>query len=95
MRNVEYGKYHEPIYRTLEKFSISTGNQDIDIAAFQVNLHTLKQRTYETTFQALFPIIGYNSSQAAGRLLNTSVCIGTWRRCWYCPWRFPIYNHKK
>ena len=36
VRNVEYGKYHEPIYRTLEKFSQSTGNQDIDIAAFQV-----------------------------------------------------------
>ena len=36
VRNVEYGKYHEPIYRTLEKFSTTTGNQDIDIAAFQV-----------------------------------------------------------
>ena len=38
VRNVEYGKYHEPIYRTLEKFSQSTGNQDIDIAAFQVEI---------------------------------------------------------
>ena len=26
-RNVEYGKYHEPIYRTLQKFSLSTGKQ--------------------------------------------------------------------
>ena len=36
IRNVEYGKYHEPIYRTLNQFSLTTGNQDIDIAAFQV-----------------------------------------------------------
>ena len=28
-RNVEYGKYHEPIYRTLQKFSLSTGKQGI------------------------------------------------------------------
>ena len=27
VRNVEYGKYHEPIYRTLQKFSLSTGKQ--------------------------------------------------------------------
>lgn len=38
VRNVEYGKYHEPIYRTLKKFSLTTGSQGIDIAAFQVNL---------------------------------------------------------
>ena len=37
VRNVEYGKYHEPIYRTLKKFSLTTGSQGIDIAAFQVN----------------------------------------------------------
>ena len=36
VRNVEYGKYHEPIYRTLKKFSLTTGSQGIDIAAFQV-----------------------------------------------------------
>ena len=38
-RNVEYGKYHEPIYRTLDKYSQSTGNTGIDIAAFQVLLY--------------------------------------------------------
>ena len=37
VRNVEYGKYHEPIYRTLTKFSMTTGSQGIDIAAFQVS----------------------------------------------------------
>ena len=26
-KNVEYGKNHEPIYRTLQKFSLSTGKQ--------------------------------------------------------------------
>ena len=53
VRNVEYGKYHEPIYRTLEKFSQSTGNQDIDIAAFQVeNLITIFDLSI---FQLYFP----------------------------------------
>ena len=35
-RNVEYGKYHEPIYRTLQKFSLSTGKQGI------ISFRTLK-----------------------------------------------------
>ncbi|CAG5112683.1 Oidioi.mRNA.OKI2018_I69.chr2.g6871.t1.cds [Oikopleura dioica] len=35
-RNVEYGKYHEPIYRTLAKYSVSQGAHGIDIAAFQI-----------------------------------------------------------
>jgi len=35
-RNVEYGKYHEPIYRTLAKYSGSQGAHGIDIAAFQI-----------------------------------------------------------
>ena len=53
VRNVEYGKYHEPIYRTLEKFSQSTGNQDIDIAAFQVE-YLITIRNWPI-FQLYFP----------------------------------------
>ena len=40
-RNVEYGKYHEPIYRTLAKYQRSTGSVGIDIAAFQVRYQLL------------------------------------------------------
>ena len=50
---MEYGKYHEPIYRTLEKFSQSTGNQDIDIAAFQV-IFKIEPRN-QSIFQLYFP----------------------------------------
>ena len=34
---LQYVKYHEPIYRTIEKFVDQTGNNDIDIAAFQAS----------------------------------------------------------
>ena len=50
---MEYGKYHEPIYRTLEKFSQSTGNQDIDIAAFQVIFKNEPRN--QSIFQLYFP----------------------------------------
>ena len=42
-------KYHEPIYRTIEKFVDQTGNNDIDIAAFQVTPSAPKNG-YKITF---------------------------------------------
>ena len=81
-------KYHEPIYRTIEKFVDQTGNNDIDIAAFQVTPITTKI-CHLIPFQIFFPSLGvtvhrqrydYSASQfvseiggAAGLVVGASV----------------------
>ena len=40
-RNVEYVKYHEPIYRTIRKFVTATGSNDIDISGFQISFPSM------------------------------------------------------
>ena len=84
----KYVKYHEPIYRTIEKFVDQTGNNDIDIAAFQVTPSTPKIG-HKITFKIFFPSLGvtvhrqrydYSASQfvseiggAAGLVVGASV----------------------
>jgi len=72
-RNVEYGKYHEPIYRTLDKYSQSTGNTGIDIAAFQVFFPELEMTVHhqklDYTADQLFSELG----GAAGLVLGLSL----------------------
>ena len=69
-RNVEYGKYHEPIYRTLEKFSLSTGNQGIDIAAFQVYFPALEQTVHKQRFDYTIDQLFSELGGAAGLVLG-------------------------
>ena len=81
-------KYHEPIYRTIEKFVDQTGNNDIDIAAFQVTPSAPKIG-HKISFKIFFPSLGvtvhrqrydYSASQfvseiggAAGLVVGASV----------------------
>ena len=92
VRNVEYGKYHEPIYRTLEKFSQSTGNQDIDIAAFQVDYLIVFK---STDISALFSFACYNCSQSNRRLHHESIRFWTWWCCRYRSWCITLHHCKK
>ena len=87
--HVQYVKYHEPIYRTIEKFVDQTGNNDIDIAAFQVTTRAPKIGQKYQMFQIFFPSLGvtvhrqrydYSASQfvseiggAAGLVVGASV----------------------
>ena len=50
----QYTKYHEPIYRTIEKFADQTGNNDIAVAGFQVKPYASKD-VQNNPFQLLFP----------------------------------------
>ena len=71
-RNVEYVKYHEPIYRTIRKFVTATGSNDIDIAGFQISFPSMgvavqRQRHDYTPSQFVSEIGG-----AAGLVLGAS-----------------------
>ena len=75
-RNVEYVKYHEPIYRTIRKFVTATGSNDIDIAGFQISFPSMgvavqRQRHDYTPSQFVSEIGG-----AAGLVLGAS---GIWK----------------
>ena len=72
-RNVEYGKYHEPIYRTLDKYSQSTGNTGIDIAAFQV-------RQDHWSYGVTVSTLDSESSDPSSNLGRTSLFSGLFSR---------------
>ena len=66
-RNVEYVKYHEPIYRTIRKFVTATGSNDIDIAGFQISFPSMgvavqRQRHDYTPSQAGYQIDNCSSA---------------------------------
>ena len=55
-RNVEYGKYHEPIYRTLQKFSLSTGKQGKILSSkIRMNTEINPSDIDIAAFQVYFP----------------------------------------
>ena len=93
VRNVEYGKYHEPIYRTLEKFSQSTGNQDIDIAAFQV--WNFYRNLWLINISALFSVACHNCAQSNWWLHHESICFWAWWCCWYRSWRITLHHREE
>ena len=102
-RNVEYGKYHEPIYRTLQKFSLSTGKQGNKTREKSVQYEIFRYRY--SRVPSIFSVSGNNNSPSAIWLyyrsgsksfwkrnkLIISVILRTRRCCWSCSWN--IIDH--